>query len=90
MANAPKSSQAGQSDPSKATSNRSARKLVPLEKRLSKLRKQEAKRRRQLDAVQTRSERTKGQLTEIIASVNEWVQHPESTGAGSSDRQKGR
>jgi len=90
MANASKSGPAGQSGQSSTPSGLSARKLVPLEKRLAKLRKEEAKRRRQLDVVQSRSDRTKGQLTEIIASVNDWVQHPEGTSASPNERPKGR
>jgi hypothetical protein len=90
MANASKSGVAGQGGQSSPPSGLSARKLVPLEKRLGKLRKEEAKRRRQLDVVQARSDRTKGQLTEIIASVNDWVQHPAGAGAMPNERQKGR
>jgi 3'-phosphoadenosine 5'-phosphosulfate sulfotransferase (PAPS reductase)/FAD synthetase len=61
-----------------------ARKLVPLERRLGKLRKEEAKRRHQLEVVQARSERTKGQMATLIASVNEWVQNPAPAGDGSA------
>lgn len=59
MAKAPKAETAeqAQSKPKVATA---FRKLVPLEKRLSRQRKEEAKRRRQLDAVQSCSERAKG------------------------------
>jgi hypothetical protein len=77
MAKAPKAETAeqAQSKPKVATA---PRKLVPLEKRLSKQRKEEAKRRRQLDAVQSCSERAKAQLAAVIASVNEWAQNPEA------------
>jgi hypothetical protein len=72
-------SEQAQSKPKVATA---ARKVVPLEKRLSKQRKEEAKRRRQLDAIQSRSERTKAQLAAVIASVNEWAQNPEAGSGG--------
>ena len=73
---------ATKADPTKATdatkaSGRQTPKLVPMEKRLSKLRKEEAKRRAQLDRVQARSARTKTAMSDLIASVNDWVQHPE-------------
>jgi septal ring factor EnvC (AmiA/AmiB activator) len=88
MANSAKTVSAEQV-PVKARSSQSARKVVPLEKRLTKLRKEEAKRRRQLDAVQAQSERARSQLTEIIAAVNAWVQNPEGV-AATPERTKGR
>ncbi len=84
MASATKSDSAKSSDGSKPANGRMARKLVPLERRLGKLRKEEAKRRHQLEVVQARSERTKGQMATLIASVNEWVQNPAPAGDGSA------
>lgn len=81
MAKAPKAETAEQAQ-SAPKVGAAARKLVPLEKRLAKQRKEEAKRRRQLDAVQSRSERTRTQLTAVITSVNEWVQNPEAGPGG--------
>ena len=81
MANATKSEPAKSAAPAKPTGSRTAPKLVPLEKRLGRLRKEEAKRKHQLEVVQARSERTKGKMSELIRSVNDWVQNPEK-GAG--------
>jgi hypothetical protein len=80
MANATKTEAAKSSNGSKPANGRMARKLVPLEKRLGRLRKEEAKRKHQLEVVQARSERTKGKMSTLIASVNEWVQNPTSAG----------
>jgi len=80
MAKAPQSDSASAAPnaPAKVKVGRQAAKLVPLEKRLDKLRQEEAKRRRQLDKVAARSERTKSEMSEVIASVNQWVQNPEA------------
>ena len=59
------------------SSGRKTRKLVPLEKRLNKLRKEETKRKAQLDRVQARSAETKTEMSTLIATVNDWVQKPE-------------
>ena len=84
MASATKSDSAKSSDGSKPANGRMTPKLVPLERRLGKLRKEEAKRRHQLEVVQARSERTKGKMAALIASVNEWVQNPTPAGDGSA------
>jgi hypothetical protein len=83
MANATKSDAAKPSNGSKPAAGRATRKLVPLEKRLGRLRKEEAKRKHQLEVVQARSERTKGKMAALLASVNEWVQNPAVAGDGS-------
>jgi hypothetical protein len=56
---------------------RRADKLVPLQRRLGKLRKEEAKRQRQLKAVQARAARTSEELTQLLQSVTAWLEHPE-------------
>ena len=83
MANAAKSESAKPSTGAKSADGRMARKLVPLEKRLGRLRKEEAKRRHQLDVVEARSERTKGKMSALLTSVSEWVQNPAGAGDGS-------
>ena len=76
-------SKATQSDaPAVARSTRDksggrAPKLVQLERRLAKLRKLEAKRRGQLDAVQAQAARTEAEMAEVIAAVSDWVSNPE-------------
>jgi hypothetical protein len=84
MANATKTEAAKSGNGSKPADGRMTRKLVPLEKRLGRLRKEEAKRKHQLEVVQARSERTKGKMATLIASVNEWVQNPAPAGDGSA------
>lgn len=75
---------AANTDPAKPTASakpkigRQASKIVPLQKRLDKLRQQEAKRKRQLDKVTANSARTRTEMSELIASVNEWVEHPQT------------
>ena len=48
--------------------------LVPLEKRLRRLRGVEAKRRRQLDRVQARVARTTDEMTALLAAVRDWTE----------------
>ena len=83
MANATKVDSAKSSNGAKPADGHMAGKLVPLEKRLGRLRKQEAKRRHQLEIVQARSERTKGKMAAVLSSVTEWVQNPAAAGDGS-------
>jgi hypothetical protein len=83
MANATKSDATKPGNGSRPADGRMTRELVPLEKRLGRLRKEEAKRKHQLEVVQARSERTKGKMAALLASVNEWVQNPAAAGEGS-------
>jgi hypothetical protein len=78
MAKAAKTDPTAPTEPAKPKVGQQATKIVPLQKRLGKLRRQEAKRKRQLDKVTATSERTRAEMSEIIASVNEWVQSPET------------
>jgi hypothetical protein len=78
MAKPAKTDPATPAEPVKPNIGPAANKIVPLQKRLGKLRRQEAKRKRQLDKVTANSERTKKEMADLIASVNEWVQHPET------------
>lgn len=78
MAKAAKTDPTAPTEPAKPKVGQQATKIVPLQKRLGRLRRQEAKRKRQLDKVTATSERTRAEMSEIIASVNEWVQSPET------------
>jgi hypothetical protein len=83
MANSTKSASDKSDGSARPAEGRLTPKLVPLEKRLGRLRKEEAKRRHQLEVVQARSERTKGKMAAVLSSVTEWVQNPSTAGDGS-------
>jgi hypothetical protein len=75
-----KSKQSADSKPAEDAIPRNGRKadrLVPLQRRLGKLRKKEAKRQRQLKAVQARAARTSEEMTQLLQSVTTWLEHPE-------------
>jgi hypothetical protein len=55
-----------------------ATKLAPLEKRLGKLRKEEAKRQKQLHAVQKKTARASEEMARRLASVTDWLEHPQA------------
>ncbi len=63
----------------KATTRTKATGLVPLQRRLGKLRKAEAKRQRQLQAIQDKAARTSDEMTQLLKSVTNWLEHPEAT-----------
>jgi hypothetical protein len=50
--------------------------LVPLERRLLRLRKLEAKRQRQLDRVHARAVEAAGEMADLLAAVKAWVDQP--------------
>jgi len=73
MANTTKTDSAKLPPEASPADGRTARKLVPLEKRLGRLRKAEAKRRHQLEVIQARTERTRSKMAALLTSVDEWV-----------------
>jgi hypothetical protein len=86
MANATKLGTVKADDATKSKEGRTARKLVPLEKRLVRLRKEEAKRRQQLDVVKARSQKTEARMSTLIASVDAWVKNPQQSTADGQTR----
>jgi hypothetical protein len=66
-----------------------ASKLVPLEKRLGRLRKEEAKRQKQLKVVQEKAARTSEQMTRLLQSVTDRIEHSEAIAATESEPRNG-
>lgn len=66
-------------------------KLVPMQKRLVRLRKEEAKRQRQLERVQAKAVKTSAEMADVLDAIALWLhrpaEEPASNGSdGSADK----